>query len=95
MANVYAGLQLGIETFDASTGGLGGCPYAPGASGNLATEDLVYFLDRMKIQSNVDLDRLISAADNMAKVLGRSLPSRQWKRLCSHSDCESKTVRDS
>lgn len=86
LANVYAGLQLGIKTFDASTGGLGGCPYAPGAAGNLATEDLVYFLGRMNIRSNVDLDKLMSAAAGMAAVLGRTLSSRQWKRLHPEAD---------
>ncbi|MCG8408743.1 MAG: hydroxymethylglutaryl-CoA lyase [Phycisphaerales bacterium] len=88
LANVYAGLQLGIKTFDASAGGLGGCPYAPGASGNLATEDLIYFLDRMNIRSNVDLNTVVSAADGMAKVLDRSLSSRQWKRLRPASGCQ-------
>ncbi len=81
LANVCAGLDLGVSTFDASCGGLGGCPYAPGAAGNLATEDLVYLLRRMGIATGVDLDRLVAAADFIAAVLGRELPSRNWRRL--------------
>ncbi len=81
LANVYAGLQLGIATFDSSAGGLGGCPYAPGASGNLATEDLVYFLDRMGIDTGVNLAGVVDAASVMAEVLGRQLPSKQCRRL--------------
>lgn len=83
LANVYAGLELGIQTFDASAGGLGGCPYAPGASGNLATEDLVYFLDRMGIEHGVSLTKLAAASDFMAGILKRDLPGKQWKRLRS------------
>ncbi|MBI1849495.1 MAG: hydroxymethylglutaryl-CoA lyase [Planctomycetes bacterium] len=83
LANVHAGLQLGIGTFDSSAGGLGGCPYAPGASGNLATEDLVYFLDRMGIWCGVDLRQIASASVAIEKVLGRSLPSKQLQRIKS------------
>ena len=81
LANVLAGLQLGITTFDSSAGGLGGCPYAPGASGNLATEDLVYMLDRMGIQCGVDLKKVFEASSIIADKWGRTLPSRQWQRL--------------
>ena len=81
LANVVAGLQLGITTFDSSAGGLGGCPYAPGASGNLATEDLVYLLDRMDIHSGVELQKVFEASCLIAEALGRRLPSRQWQRL--------------
>jgi len=81
LANVYAGLRLGVRTFDASCGGLGGCPFAPGAAGNLATEDLVYMLDRMGVETGVDLNRLIEAARFMAGVLSRELTSRQYRRL--------------
>ena len=83
LANVVSGLELGISTFDSSAGGLGGCPYAPGASGNLATEDLVYLLDRMKIECGVNLNKLAEASQFMQQLLGRSLPSRQLKRLCA------------
>lgn len=81
LANVLAGLQLGITTFDSSAGGLGGCPYAPGASGNLATEDLVYMLDRMGIQCGVNLQTVFEASSIIADKWGRTLPSRQWQRL--------------
>lgn len=81
LANVYAGLQLGVARFDSSAGGLGGCPYAKGASGNLATEDLVYFLDRMGIETGVDLTRVFEASSRIAEALNRPLPSKQWQRL--------------
>jgi isopropylmalate/homocitrate/citramalate synthase len=83
LANVYAAMQMGITAFDASAGGLGGCPYAPGAAGNLATEDLVYMLERMGIETGVDLDRLFAASRLIAEALGRDLPSRQYQRLAA------------
>ncbi len=73
LANVSAAIDLGIRCFDASTGGTGGCPYAPGAAGNLATEDLVYMLDREGLSHGVDLDRLIVAARYISGALGRPL----------------------
>ena len=76
LANVYSALQLGIQIVDTSAGGLGGCPYAPGASGNLATEDLVVMLNRMNIETGVDLNKLMVASRFMEGVLGRRLPSR-------------------
>ena len=76
LANVMVGLQLGITTFDASAGGLGGCPYAPGASGNLATEDLVYMLDRMGIETSVDLKKLTEASDLIESAIERPTRSR-------------------
>lgn len=81
LANVLAGLELGIATFDSSAGGLGGCPYAPGASGNLATEDLVYFLERMGIATGVNLEALAKVSLEMQEVLGKTLPSKQLQRL--------------
>ncbi|MFC4770261.1 hydroxymethylglutaryl-CoA lyase [Effusibacillus consociatus] len=75
MANVLASLDVGIATFDASLGGLGGCPYAPGASGNLATDDLLYMLEGMGIQTGVDREKLFSAARFIEEKLGRPLPS--------------------
>lgn len=81
LANVVAGLDMGITTFDASAGGLGGCPYAPGASGNLATEDLVYMLTRMGITTGVNLNTLTEASLIIQNVLGRPLPSKQLQRL--------------
>jgi hydroxymethylglutaryl-CoA lyase len=76
LANTLAALEMGISTFDASAGGLGGCPYAPGASGNLATEDLVYMLDRMGIETGVDLGRLVQASAVIAPYLDHPLPGR-------------------
>jgi hydroxymethylglutaryl-CoA lyase len=76
LANVVAGLEDGIGCFDASTGGTGGCPYAPGAAGNLATEDLVYLLDGMGIQHGVNLGRVLEAARFVATALGKPLASK-------------------
>jgi isopropylmalate/homocitrate/citramalate synthase len=76
LANVVAGLAAGVRTFDASTGGTGGCPYAPGAAGNLATEDLVYLLDAEGWEHGVDLDGVLAAARLIALLLGRPLASK-------------------
>jgi hydroxymethylglutaryl-CoA lyase len=76
LANVTAALELGIRCFDASTGGTGGCPYAPGAAGNLATEDLVYLLDRDGMTHGVDLDSLLVAARHVSQTLGRPLSTK-------------------
>ena len=76
LANVTAALDLGIRCFDASTGGTGGCPYAPGAAGNLATEDLVYLLDRAGLSHGVDLDTLLVAARHVSETLGRPLTTK-------------------
>ncbi len=80
LANVFAGLQLGITTFDSSAGGLGGCPFAPGAAGNLATEDLVYMLDRMGIATGVRVQGVLDATTGIATMLGRNLHSRLSRR---------------
>ena len=76
LANVYAGLERGISRFDAAAGGLGGCPYAPGASGNLATEDLVYLLDGLGIETGVDRDRLVASSLWFETGLDAPLPGR-------------------
>jgi hydroxymethylglutaryl-CoA lyase len=76
LANSLVGLDLGIKDFDASIGGLGGCPYAPGAAGNLATEDLVYMLHGMGIETGIDLAALIEAGRVAEGVLGRRLPGK-------------------
>jgi isopropylmalate/homocitrate/citramalate synthase len=76
VANVATAIGMGIRCFDASTGGTGGCPYAPGAAGNLATEDLVYLLDREGLRHGVDLDGLLSAAHFISQALGRPLASK-------------------
>src|SRR5215831_13204969 len=79
VANVYQSLQMGITTFDSSAGGLGGCPYAPGASGNVATEDLLYLIDRLGIETGVDLKLVRRASYFIAQELARELPSRVLK----------------
>ena len=76
LANVLAALQLGIATFDSSAGGLGGCPYAPGATGNLATEDLLYMLDGLGIDTGVSLDAVLAASRAIEPKLGHALASR-------------------
>jgi hydroxymethylglutaryl-CoA lyase len=76
LANALVGLELGIRDFDSSVAGLGGCPYAPGAAGNLATEDLVYMLQGMGIETGVDLDKLIEAGRVAEAVVGRRLPGK-------------------
>ncbi len=76
LTNIYACLELGIHTFDASVAGLGGCPYAKGATGNVATEDVVYLLHGLGIETGIDLDALIDAAAHISGVLGRKPVSR-------------------
>jgi len=75
LANILTALDLGVTEFDASAGGLGGCPYAPGASGNVATEEVVHMLHDMGITTGIDLDRLIEAAELAEQLIGRTLPS--------------------
>lgn len=79
LANALVGLELGVRDFDASVGGVGGCPYAPGAAGNLATEDLVYLLHGMGVETGVDLDKLIVAGNIAEQVIGRPLPGKVHK----------------
>jgi hydroxymethylglutaryl-CoA lyase len=76
VANVLAGFDLGVRTFDASAGGLGGCPYAPGARGNVATEDVIYLLNGLPAQTGVDLDALCEASRPLEDRVGHALPSR-------------------
>lgn len=76
LANVYASLELGVATFDASVGGMGGCPYAKGATGNVATEDVVWMLSGLGIATGVDLDALVDAAAYISGALGRPVASR-------------------
>ncbi len=76
IANVYQSLQMGFTVFDSSAGGLGGCPYAPGASGNVATEDVLYLLDRLGIETGVSLKLIRRASQFIATELARELPSR-------------------
>ncbi len=76
LANVLAALEAGVSTFDASAGGLGGCPFAPGAAGNLSTEDLIYMLQGLGIETGVDLDAVVRASRLIAASIGHPLPSR-------------------
>jgi hydroxymethylglutaryl-CoA lyase len=76
LANVLAGLQYGVTTFDSAAGGLGGCPYAPGASGNLATEDLLYMLDGLGVQTGVSLAGVVAASQALASSITHPLPSK-------------------
>jgi hydroxymethylglutaryl-CoA lyase len=76
LANVLAALELGVDDFDASVGGLGGCPYAPGASGNIATEELVYMVEDMGVGTGVDLAAMIEAAAAAERIVGHELPSQ-------------------
>lgn len=79
LANCFVALTMGITTLDAAAGGLGGCPYAPGASGNLATEDLVAMLHGMGVETGIDLDKLTEASRTAATFVGHELPSKYLK----------------
>jgi hydroxymethylglutaryl-CoA lyase len=83
LANIYACLELGIHSFDASVAGLGGCPYAKGATGNVATEDVVFMLDGLGIETGIHIDRLVDAGAFISNVLGRAPISRAGKALLS------------
>ncbi len=76
LANVLAALEMGVSDFDASVGGLGGCPYAPGATGNIATEELVHMVEDMGVSTGIDLAALIDAAADAERIIGRQLPSQ-------------------
>jgi hydroxymethylglutaryl-CoA lyase len=81
LANIVKSLEMGITTFDSALGGLGGCPYAKGASGNVATEDLLYMLHEMGIETGIDLDLALKSAQLIERTLGKSLKSRQMEIL--------------
>jgi hydroxymethylglutaryl-CoA lyase len=83
LANIYASLELGVRTFDASVAGLGGCPYAAGASGNVATEDVVYMLHGLGIKTGVDLDRLVGIGQWICGVLGKEPASKAGRALAA------------
>ncbi len=84
LANVYASLLEGIAVFDSSVAGLGGCPYAKGATGNIASEDVVYLLQGLGIETGIDLDRLIAAGQRISDVLGRANGSRVARARSAH-----------
>ena len=75
LANAYAGVEAGVDVLDASVGGIGGCPFAPGATGNIATEDLVYMLERAGFETGYDLGALITTAKWIGETIGRPAPS--------------------
>jgi hydroxymethylglutaryl-CoA lyase len=76
LANLYAGMEEGVRVIDAAAGGLGGCPFAPGATGNVATEDVVYMLEGMGIKTGVDMDKLLAATNEITGLIGRTPASR-------------------
>ncbi|WP_373285991.1 hypothetical protein [Marinithermofilum abyssi] len=75
LANVMAGIQAGVRSFDASIGGLGGCPYAPGATGNVSSEDLIHMLDLMGIQNGINLTEMLAIADDVRQLVNHPLES--------------------
>jgi isopropylmalate/homocitrate/citramalate synthase len=81
LANVYASLRNGISKFDSSAGGLGGCPYAPGATGNVGTEDVLYLLDTMGIETGVDVTKVRAASRFIASVVGHPLTSKAYQAM--------------
>ena len=83
LANIYASLEAGVKTFDSSVAGLGGCPYARGATGNVATEDVIYMLDGLGIETGVDLEKLFRAGQFICKALGREPASRVARALAA------------
>ena len=83
VANVYAALECGVATFDSSVAGLGGCPYAKGATGNVATEDVLYLLDGLGVKTGVDIDKLMAAGEYICGVLGRPTHSRAARALAA------------
>ena len=86
LANVYASLEMGVKTFDSSVAGLGGCPYAKGATGNVASEDVVYMLDGLGIDTGVDLEKLFRAGEFICRALGREPASRVARALAAKLD---------
>lgn len=79
LANLLAGSQAGITDFDASTGGIGGCPFAPGATGNICTEDIVHMFEQMGVETGIDLEQLIQASKKLESILGYTLPGQVMK----------------
>jgi hydroxymethylglutaryl-CoA lyase len=79
LANILVSVELGVRTVDAALGGLGGCPYAPGASGNVATEDVVYMLEGMGVRTGVDLDKLIDCSRLASSLVGHEMPSKYYR----------------
>jgi hydroxymethylglutaryl-CoA lyase len=93
LANALVGVTYGVTTLDASIGGLGGCPYAPGAAGNLASEDLVYMLHGMGIETGIDLDKLVSAGELAQDLIGRKLTGKYLQAALGEREKKASTQR--
>ncbi|MGO4715446.1 hydroxymethylglutaryl-CoA lyase [Bradyrhizobium sp. 2TAF24] len=91
LANIYAGLEEGARVIDAAAGGLGGCPYAPGATGNVATEDVVYMLQGMGIATGIDLPKLLAATNTVSRLIGRPPVSRVAAALNAKINAKART----
>jgi isopropylmalate/homocitrate/citramalate synthase len=79
LANAYAAVEAGVAALDSSAGGIGGCPFAPAATGNIPTEDLVYMLQRMGVSTGIDLDKLLATSEWLQRTLGRTVPGMLLK----------------
>jgi hydroxymethylglutaryl-CoA lyase len=93
LANALVGLTMGITTFDASVGGLGGCPYAPGAAGNLATEDLVFMLHGMGVETGIDLHKLVEAGELAQELIGRKLSGKYLQAALGEREKQASRAR--
>lgn len=93
LANALVGLQLGVTTFDSSIGGLGGCPYAPGAAGNLATEDLVFMLHGMGVETGIDLKKLVEAGELAQEFIGRKLSGKYLQAALGEREKQASRAR--
>ncbi len=85
IANIYTSLQLGMATFDSSVAGLGGCPYAKGASGNVATEDVVYLMNGLGIETGIDLAKLAAIGDWISSAINRPNGARAGRAICARA----------
>jgi hydroxymethylglutaryl-CoA lyase len=94
LANALIGLSMGITTFDSSIGGLGGCPYAPGAAGNLATEDLIYMLNGMGVKTGVELNRLVEAGELAQELIGRKLSGKYLQAALGEREKQASRARN-
>jgi hydroxymethylglutaryl-CoA lyase len=92
LANILACLEMGVTVFDSSIAGLGGCPYAPGATGNVATEDVLFMLKGMDIETGVDLDKLLAAGEYICAFLGRPTASRAGRALAARRKREKRAA---
>ncbi len=95
LANALVGLSMGVTTFDSSIGGLGGCPYAPGAAGNLASEDLIFMLSGMGIETGVDLDKLVLAGELAQSLIGRRLAGKFLQAALGEREKKASRARES